>query len=139
MTERPRSIPEAPEEVSLVSVFDANGLYALRAAVSAHASSLGMKSDQLGALLVVATELATNAIRHGGTMGQLRLWRVDEAIFCQVIDDGPGIAKPDQAGTQPVPLNADEGRGLWIVRQLSDQLVIDNRHPGATVTAVLHL
>jgi anti-sigma regulatory factor (Ser/Thr protein kinase) len=124
---------------SLVSDFDASGLYAVRAAVAAHASELGMDEDRLQRLLVVATELATNAIRHGGANNQLRLWRSDGAIYCQVTDDGPGISDPDDAGIRPVPLNADSGRGLWIVRQLSDRVIITNDTPGTTVTATLNV
>jgi anti-sigma regulatory factor (Ser/Thr protein kinase) len=55
--------------------FDADGLYTLRAEVAAHASALGATGPQGETLVVVAGELATNAIRHGGGRGRLRLWR----------------------------------------------------------------
>jgi anti-sigma regulatory factor (Ser/Thr protein kinase) len=82
----------------------------------------------------VATELATNAIRHGGGTGRLRMWRTDNTLHVQVRDDGPGITDPHLAGTRPVPLTAVGGRGLWIVRQLCDDLHIATT-AGTTITA----
>ncbi|MBB5871736.1 anti-sigma regulatory factor (Ser/Thr protein kinase) [Allocatelliglobosispora scoriae] len=130
---------ESATEAGLVEEFDATGLYALRAAVGAHATQLGMGEEQLGKLLIIATELATNAIRHGGGKGRLRLWREGGALHCEVSDAGPGISDPDQVGTRPVPLNVDGGRGLWIVRQFADKVAVTNRSPGTTIHATLHL
>jgi anti-sigma regulatory factor (Ser/Thr protein kinase) len=118
----------------LVTSFSLDGLYGLRAEVAAHASNLGLAESQLRHLLVVATELATNVVRHGGGSGKLRLWRDGDAIVCEVSDDGPGIAMPHQAGTKPVPLTYDGGRGLWLVRQFTDSMEIVNRRPGTTIT-----
>ncbi|MBB5866742.1 anti-sigma regulatory factor (Ser/Thr protein kinase) [Allocatelliglobosispora scoriae] len=128
----------APDTV-LACGFDVSDLYSLRAAVGAHAAAHGMGGDQLSKLLVVVTELAANAIRHGGGQGRVRLWRDGDALQCEVTDDGPGISDPASAGSQPVPINSAGGRGLWIVRQFSDRVDITVRHPGTTVTAVLHL
>jgi anti-sigma regulatory factor (Ser/Thr protein kinase) len=117
--------------------FDAGGLYALRAAVAAHASAMGLDDVRLGGLMVVASELATNAIRHGGGTGRLRLWREGETLHCQVSDSGPGIADPETVGTTRVPLSADNGRGIWIVRQISDRVEITTGTTGTTITASL--
>jgi len=125
----PETVPDG-----LVTSFTLDSLYNLRAEVAAHASNLGLAEPQLRHLLVVATELATNVVRHGGGAGKLRLWRSGDAIVCEVSDDGPGIAMPHQVGTKPVPLNYDGGRGLWLVRHFTDSIEIVNRRPGTTVT-----
>jgi len=127
-----KAVPEG-----LVTSFSLDNLYNLRAEVAAHASNLGLAEPQLRHLLVVATELATNVVRHGGGTGKLRLWRSGEAIVCEVSDDGPGIAMPHQVGTKPVPLNYDGGRGLWLVRHFTDSMEIVNRRPGTTVTVTM--
>ncbi|MEV4411671.1 ATP-binding protein [Catellatospora sp. NPDC049609] len=114
--------------------FVADDLYTLRAAVNAHAAEFGLAEAGLSRLLVVATELATNAIRHGGGAGRLRLWRADGAIYCQVSDAGSGIADPVRAGTELVPLSEHGGRGLWVVRQFTDGFDITDGRPGAIVT-----
>jgi anti-sigma regulatory factor (Ser/Thr protein kinase) len=88
--------------------------------------------------VIVASELATNAIRHGGGSGRLRLWRTDDQLVCEVRDSGAGIADPG-IGAKPVGPTAMGGRGIWICRTLSDSLTIEAGKPGATVTASITL
>lgn len=123
----------------LSTAFTIDSLYSLRAEIAAHASDLGLQEPRLQHMLVVATELATNAVRHGGGTGRLRLWRDADTIFCEVSDDGPGISLPLPADLRPVPLAYDGGRGLWLVRHFTDTLEIINREPGATVRVSMHI
>jgi anti-sigma regulatory factor (Ser/Thr protein kinase) len=127
------------EQAGLAIGFTADGLYALRAALAAHGLRLGLDGTRLGQLLVVATELVTNVIRHSDGHGQIRLWRTGESVYCEVIDNGPGIKDPERAGREPVPLAGDSGRGLWIVRQLTDECTIAPRDPGTSVTVVFSI
>lgn len=68
------------------------------------------------AVLVVVSELITNAVRHGRGDVELRI-RVDEDdVRVEVLDDGHArVVAPDQA---PSP-SALGGRGLLLVRELS--------------------
>ncbi|RKR87807.1 anti-sigma regulatory factor (Ser/Thr protein kinase) [Micromonospora pisi] len=125
-----------PEEVTLDHAFDGDGLYGMRATISAHADLLGIDNEQLQQLLIVAGELASNAVRHGGGRGRLRLWRDGARLCCQVSDAGTGISEPASGTTQPAATQIG-GRGLWIVRNLSAELFIRNDAPGTTVTAVI--
>jgi anti-sigma regulatory factor (Ser/Thr protein kinase) len=114
--------------------FDGGTLHRLRAAVAAHASDLGLTRPQMERVIIVVGELATNAVRHGGGRGRLRLWRDQTLLRCQVGDHGPGM--PDTVGAaRPDPMAAS-GRGMWICRQLSDDLVVAAGPFGSTVTAV---
>jgi anti-sigma regulatory factor (Ser/Thr protein kinase) len=119
-------------------LFDADGLYALRAALAAHASRLGAAPAVLDRLLIVAGELATNAVRHGGGSGRLRLWHTGSELRCQITDQGPGMIEPSAGAQLPGPL-ATSGRGMWICRQLCADLIIDSGDRGTTVTAILPL
>jgi anti-sigma regulatory factor (Ser/Thr protein kinase) len=127
-----------PEVVAVDQPFTARDLYSLRAAVVAHASSLGAPPVQVEGLLIVASELATNAIRHGGGGGRLRLWRNHTRLHLEVSDDGPGLADPMVGSKPPGPMAAG-GRGMWICRQLADDLHITNGPGGTTITATLDL
>lgn len=113
-------------------------LHALRRRAAALARSLGMPRDRVANLMVVVSELATNAIRHGGGTGRLTVWRHGPNLHCQVSDQGPGIADP-QAGSPRPDLVATCGRGLWICRQMAADLIISclDGRPGTTVTAVI--
>lgn len=130
--------PGGPD-IALEQGFDREGLYALRAAVAAHASHLGAAPDRVSHVVIVVSELASNAVRHGGGGGRLRLWRVDGAIHCEIRDTGPGLADPDTAGTTAPPVLAIGGRGLWIVRRLSATVRIDADAAGTTITATVPL
>jgi anti-sigma regulatory factor (Ser/Thr protein kinase) len=132
-------VPTVAQAAGLDAVFAADDLSMLRAAVTSHAARFGVPEPGLGRLLVVATELATNAIRHGGGCGRLRLWRQGDAIYCEVSDDGPGIADTGGAGTRQVPLSDEGGRGLLVVRQFADEVRITPRDPGTAVTVTLRM
>jgi anti-sigma regulatory factor (Ser/Thr protein kinase) len=128
----------APEVVDVDQPFDADGLYAMRATVAAHATNLGAGPVLVDQLLIVASELATNAIRHGGGSGRLRVWREDARLHLEVSDRGPGMPDPT-AGSKPPDQMATEGRGLWICRQLVADLRVATGLRGTTVTAVVGL
>jgi anti-sigma regulatory factor (Ser/Thr protein kinase) len=123
----------------LEQTFERGGLYTLRATVAAHASAQGASPVQVEHLVIIASELATNAIAHGGGCGSLRLWRDGDQLYCQVSDAGPGIPEPRTAGTQPPPPHLPGGRGVWIARQLCDRLDIAAGPDGTTITAMIDL
>jgi anti-sigma regulatory factor (Ser/Thr protein kinase) len=123
-------------DVALDQPFDADGLYSLRAAVAAHGADLGAGEELVEELVMVANELASNAVRHGGGTGRLRLWRAGDLIHCEVSDAGPGL-EDDDVGRELVPITAYGGRGLWVVRQMSHQVDVRTTPEGATITAAL--
>jgi anti-sigma regulatory factor (Ser/Thr protein kinase) len=67
-------------------------------------------------MLVAATEVATNAVRHGGGIEEVRVGRVDGRFVCEVIDRGGGFDDPTAGYLPPRP---GRGRGLWVARQLT--------------------
>jgi anti-sigma regulatory factor (Ser/Thr protein kinase) len=119
--------------------FDAHGLGALRSALIAQGRTVDASEDWIDALLIVVGELTSNVIRHGGGTGRLRLWRDEEAFYCEVTDYGPGFADPTVGAALPDPHRADGGRGIWICRNLTTELIIHTcpDRTGATVTAVI--
>jgi anti-sigma regulatory factor (Ser/Thr protein kinase) len=126
-----------PERIDLDLRFDVGSLYGLRSTLAAHASQLRAPAHQIEALVIVAGELATNAVRHGGGTGRLRMWHHGDTLYCEVSDRGPGIADPTIGTRPPEPSRSDSHRGLWICRNLAQELTIDANSdgPGVTVTA----
>jgi anti-sigma regulatory factor (Ser/Thr protein kinase) len=127
-----------PDEFDVEQPFDADGLHALRSTLAAHASSLGAPTEQIEQLVIVASELATNAIRHGGGSGQIRLWHRDRTLYCQVSDEGPGLSDLT-VGQHLPPLQALTGRGMWIVRSIATALTIEPGRDarGVTITVTI--
>jgi anti-sigma regulatory factor (Ser/Thr protein kinase) len=123
--------------------FNADTLHILREAVLAHAVAVGMSEGRATEVMLVAHELASNAIRHGGGTGRLRIRIAAGVLHCQVTD--PGIARSNgpaaSAGqrrasgtTQLEPWPYQPGHGLWLVRQAADHFTAVTGPHGSQVT-----
>jgi anti-sigma regulatory factor (Ser/Thr protein kinase) len=119
----------------LDQAFDADSLYALRAAVAAHAAAAGLGRHQVYNVTAVAHELAANAVIHGAGHGRLRLWTDDKFLYCQVSDDGRG--RPADGAAEPggaAPWPVEHGHGLWLADQIADHVGIGHGPDGTTAT-----
>lgn len=122
----------------LEQTFNDDNLYGVRAAVAAHVSTVAADQRTVDTMVLIAHELASNCVRHGGGSGRLKLWLAGDTLQCEVSDTGTGLAHPALAG-QTLPAAAlPGGRGLWIARQLSD-LDIVTSPAGTTITATIPL
>jgi anti-sigma regulatory factor (Ser/Thr protein kinase) len=130
----PAPVPQPLPPAALDVHFDARGLRSLRAAVAASAARLAGEAVAQ-TVVIVAYELAGNAVRHGGGRGRLRLWRADDRVWCRVSDHGPGLPDPVAGSTPPAPTVVG-GRGLWIVRALA-AVDVATGPGGTTVTAAV--
>ncbi len=141
-SEPTRAVPERSRDGTIVldQPFDEHDLPALRRAVAAHADRTTLPERRVTDLVLIASELAANAVRHGGGKGRLRLGVRDDAVYLEVSDRGPGMPEP-----HPLPRKRPEptltgGRGLWLVLTYADHLAIGERSGGGTViTATLDL
>lgn len=129
--------PRRNSDVLLEQGFDEDSLYAVRAAVAAHVATV---ADQrtVDMMVLIAHELASNAVRHGGGAGRLLLWQAGSALHCEVSDRGSGLADPVLAGHNLPAPSLPGGRGLWIARQLSE-LHIATSPAGTSITATVPL
>ena len=92
--------PPSADTAVLDQAFDGDSLYALRAAVAAHAAEAGLPRQRVYDVVAAAHELAANAVRHGAGHGRLLLWADGRSLHCQVSDDGPAerdATRPDAA------------------------------------------
>ncbi len=133
----PETCPHPSTVPALDQRFTRHTLYPLRQAVAQYAVVLGLVDETRYRLRVIASELSTNAVRHGGGTGRLRLWAGTGALCCEVTDGGGGFTDPVTAGTLAPDPQATTGRGLWIVRRLAADLHIANGPDGAVVTATI--
>src|SRR5262245_51780454 len=106
-------------ELVLDEPFTEPDLQALRRTVPAHAGRARVPD-----LVLIASELAANAIRHGGGRGRLRLWRTADALVCEVTDDGPGLPSAHVLPAQRPEPTVTGGRGLWLVLTYADAIAV---------------
>ena len=92
-----RAAPASAQALLLDQEFDSGTLYALRAAVQAHAGQARLSEDRVGEVVLAIHELAANAIAHGAGHGRLRMWERAGALSCEIVDAGPAGAgrRPD--------------------------------------------
>lgn len=109
--------------------FDSATLHRLRAEVQARADQAGFAAARATDVVLALHELAANAVRHGAGAGRLRIWPRAGAWLCQVEDGEPRPAGDpgdgDASGLAVMTAwQAVPGHGLWVVRQVADQLQV---------------
>jgi anti-sigma regulatory factor (Ser/Thr protein kinase) len=119
--------------------FALDTLLDVRRDIQRYASDGGLADLRLYYFVVAVNEIMTNAIHHGGGSGQLEIVRAGPCFRCEIVDDGPGIP-PERINppTAPVP-GTLSGRGLWLTRQLCDQVAIASAPTGTRVTLEFRL
>jgi anti-sigma regulatory factor (Ser/Thr protein kinase) len=126
-----------PPSIVAELVFELGSLARVRDLVRVHAAELGLDAAGVVDLTLVASELASNSVRHGGGAGRLRLWRQGPHAVCEVRDNGliadalVGLRRPDfrkHAG----------GAGLWAVNLICE-LVLLRSSPGLGTVVRAHL
>ncbi len=97
-----------------------------------------IKNDLYGNILVSVTEAVTNAIIHGNQADSNRQVFLDTKIIndrllaFRITDQGPGFDFEDVPDpTAPSNLHDLNGRGVFLMRQLSDGVVFSDN--GSTV------
>jgi serine/threonine-protein kinase RsbW len=111
----------------------AGQLPAVRQQVEAIARQCGLAGERVSDWVTAVNELVTNAVRHGGGAGELRVWK-DGRLICEVRDEGPGFSAADYGSLRNrPPLSVAGGMGLWIAQQMTDDLQIDSSPAGTVV------
>jgi anti-sigma regulatory factor (Ser/Thr protein kinase) len=115
--------------------FDATSLGKLRAAVARHAAAAGLSADRVQDAVIAIHELASNAVRHGAGYGRVQQWKDRQLLHSRVSD--PGAASnsagvPADQHQQPWP--AQHSHGLWLVRQVADQVIMRHGRGGTSIT-----
>jgi anti-sigma regulatory factor (Ser/Thr protein kinase) len=103
-----------------------------REALSAELAGSGAPKEKVVNMLIAASEVFDNALRHGGGPTDLRAGLVDGWFVCEIEDHGPGL--DDQLAGYVPPAPGRPGReGLWLARQLVTRLDLISAQPGLTV------
>jgi anti-sigma regulatory factor (Ser/Thr protein kinase) len=91
-------------------------------------------------LVMAVHEVAINGLRHGRPPVTVRLWAAPERVQCAVTDGGPGFEDPFAGYVRGGGDELPEGRfGLWLARQLCDEVVMARTPEGFTTRLVVDL
>jgi anti-sigma regulatory factor (Ser/Thr protein kinase) len=126
--------PDPPAGSARFDIRDIRETAALRRFATQRAAALGVSPSQQDDVALVVSELISNAIRHGGGQGVLHIWRDADRLVCQTRNRGrltdPLVGRLRPAAEQP------DGRGMWIINQLSD--LVEIRAHGGDVVITAH-
>lgn len=90
----------------------------LRQDIARRAAAHGLPAERVRDLVLAASEIASNSIRHGGGRGTLRTWAEDGSLICEFSD--AGVITDPLAGRIRPTVSQPGGCGLWFVHQLCD-------------------
>jgi anti-sigma regulatory factor (Ser/Thr protein kinase) len=130
--ERPLPAPPATAE----TLDYRTGLRAMRHLVADQARRAGLPDDRAADLVLAASELAANTLRHTSAGGTLHVWHTATEILCQIHDQG-WITDPLAGRQRRAP--DQRGHGLWVVNQVCDLAELRTGPAGTTVRLHMRL
>jgi len=92
--------------------------------------------DELGLLLLAVGEAVANAVRHGKGPLQAHVEVSEHNVVVRVRDGGSGFDSRRLYEAEPSPLDAESGRGLYVIKRAADQVIVTVDH--GTVVAITH-
>ena len=124
---------------------DPNNLITVEEFVNFFAKDIGLKNEQIAALLLAVTEATTNAIIHANKCNVNKTVTVDVTVnssklIVKIIDEGAGFdpAKiPDP--THPENLLKDSGRGVYLMKIYMDDLKYNVTPTGTETILTLNI
>jgi len=108
----------------------------VRALVAAVTDQAGLSQGRCTDLVIAASEIAANTLRHTSNGGVVRLWATDAEVLCQFEDTGH-ITDP-LAGHRRPDGDLSGGQGLWLVNQVCDLAEIRSSEHGTTIRLHMH-
>jgi anti-sigma regulatory factor (Ser/Thr protein kinase) len=100
----------------------------------------GVAPERVEDVVLAVHEVAGNGVRHGVPPVSVRVWLSPGRAVCCVTDRGVGFEDPFagylRGGGEELP---ERRMGLWLVRQLCDELVTARTPEGFTARLVLRL
>jgi anti-sigma regulatory factor (Ser/Thr protein kinase) len=125
-----RLTPEPEPLPQLRSLAPGDDLERFRERLAGELMAANVPETAAIAMLVAGTEVAANAVRHGGGIEEVRVGTAAGRFVCEVIDGGGGFDDPAAGYLAP---RAGTGRGLWVARQLTWSLEFFDSPRGFTV------
>jgi anti-sigma regulatory factor (Ser/Thr protein kinase) len=120
-----------PTRGALRGEFGPADVAAVRRTVAGWARSCRLPAERVEALELAASELATNAVVHGGGAGSVAMWEEPAAAVLEFTSRGR-LTDPLAGRLRPAPGQVG-GAGLYLVNQLCDLVQVRSGPAGTTV------
>ncbi|MCA1727552.1 MAG: SpoIIE family protein phosphatase, partial [Actinobacteria bacterium] len=134
-----RRTPVAAERESWTIPADPRQAHEAHAELASWLSLRHVEVADVAAIRLIAAELLSNATRAARSSVSLRVELDRERIVIEVEDDGEGSPDLQHQGLRPPEPMQDTGRGLFIVRTLSDEVSVLSTFESSVVKATRRL
>ena len=109
----------------------------VRSQVTRCARSARLPARRITDLVLAASEVAANTLRHTRAGGTVHLWHDEQEILCQITDSG--IIADRLAGYRVPADDLPGGKGLWLVNQVCDLVEVRSSPDGTTICLHMRL
>ena len=109
----------------------------VRSLVARCARSARLPARRITDLVLAASEVAANTLRHTRAGGTLHLWHDEDEILCQIQDSG--VIADRLAGYRVPTDDSPGGKGLWLVHQVCDLVEVRSSADGTTICLHMRL
>ena len=106
-----------------------SSLILLRSKLAAITQRYGVAGIKRENMLLVASELVSNNVKHAAGRGMVQLWQQPGRVLDLLsLDFGPGISNLETAEEDGFSTSSTLGKGLGAIRRLSDESYIYTQH-----------
>jgi anti-sigma regulatory factor (Ser/Thr protein kinase) len=130
-----RPLPLPPRRAASLT-YDTD-LAVLRDFVVRQAGRSGLGAERAADLVLSASEVAANTLRHTSRPGTVIAWHTADEFLCQITDTGQ-ITDP-LAGLRPPSEERLGGQGLWVVNKVCDLVELRTGPNGTTIRLHMRL
>lgn len=109
----------------------------VRSLVTRCARSARLPARRITDLVLAASEVAANTLRHTKAGGTVHLWHDEDEMLCQITDSG--VIADRLAGYRVPADDLPGGKGLWLVNQVCDLVEVRSRPDGTTICLHMRL
>lgn len=121
-----------------------NKINEVEALIDKVCEDLSLNEDNYGNILIAVTEAVNNAIVHGNGSVEEKLVKVnvqknEEGVIFSIEDQGVGFDfenLPDP--TAPENIEKPDGRGIFLMKNLSDAVEFDNNGSKVSITFAMN-
>ena len=109
----------------------------VRSLVARCARGARLPARRITDLVLAASEVAANTLRHTRAGGTVHLWHDEQEILCQITDSG--VIADRLAGYRVPADDLPGGKGLWLVNQVCDLVEVRSSPDGTTICLHMRL
>jgi anti-sigma regulatory factor (Ser/Thr protein kinase) len=114
--------------------FDTDSLSDVRAVARDHALRAGLRPERIDDLVLAVGEAVANSVQYAHGDAEFWIWSTRHVVTCDVHD--AGLITDPLIGRRPPEPSDRNGRGLWLIHEVSDLVQIRSTDESGTTVRI---